>query len=221
MPFCLRIPILGPLPLSVPLHLDGLLHALMVREGFTEPDHVNLPLEQENSVYRASAAFFCSGVFPVRERIATVSLLQWSGLDDFVEYAGGDIRTAIRMKNMKAGSNELRRSTLVYADEVVFYAVGDAEGVGEFLKEHLEGLGKNRLCPVDREGIVVHPMTEDRSWIWNGTPSRALPLPLWTGSDDCSKGMVSFCPPYWKTEKQLCAVPGGRGGVLKSLEVLE
>ncbi len=223
MNFCLCLPLLGPLPVSAPLHLDGLIHALMVREGLTSPDRVNLPLDEERGVYRASAAFFLERAVPVTERHTVTGILGWNAFDEFVELAN-DPKKASRMKNLKPGGNELRVSSVVQAEAVVFYGSGDAEWIGEFLRENLEGLGKNRLCPVDREKISLFPMREDRSWVVDGEPARAIPLDLWktvdgAGEDPC-RAMVSFRPPYWKTEKRLCAVSPGRGRILSSLELL-
>ncbi|WP_053764387.1 hypothetical protein [Leptospirillum ferriphilum] len=216
--FRVRIPVFGPVVITRRLHLDALLHGVMVSLGMSEPGRVeDIPLKKTGPIFHGSAAFLYSHGDPVRSRRQNWRVQRWDTYSEFVTYGNDDVKKAQEIVSVLPGNkNNLSRHVLLFPDEVIFHGVGDIDAVNEILKEGLFGIGKRQWSNVRKNEIQVEQLNKDGSIVWESLPARTVPVDVWTeltgkSSADLPIEMESFFPPYWRTEKTACVVPPIRG----------
>lgn len=197
-----------------PLHLDGLLAALMAPTPDPEASRYvdpGLPLARAGT---PDCYYYCASAWeiPVGDvwpggYVRTSSWLEWAG-----EYVSG------RPVEQQRGPYRryLEQVDLLAAPEVLFYARGDAQQVARVLGRALEE-GRLSLGPMRRVGygqvvgVKVEPVSADWSVVGpDGWVARYVPVGLAPAGARGLPGRVPCRPPYWympRAVECLCPSP--------------
>lgn len=129
---------------------------------------------------------------------------------------GVQVEMTARKLNLTSGRYKELRVALptVWAPEIVWYAVGDSEGLANLLA-YAPAIGKK----VSQGNgwvaeWVVEPWPADWSLLRDGVATRSLPLPLARQLGAAGDELVmGYRPPYYvRTHQERCIVPPASGG---------
>lgn len=187
-----------------PLHLDGVLAAMLVRHHFhgeppsrdERPDDVPIPCARWEAC--GTWGWRCSALF--LDGDTSESLIHWrkrfrENRAHLIERASPNLTNATyRAWNMPV--------PLVLVRRLVGYAVGGRRQILDALKD-LKFVGKKRAHGIGMvTGVEVERIDEDRSMVFNGLAQRFLPA----GNGNVLRRPR---PPYWSTWERLESVDVG------------
>lgn len=202
----------SPIALTHPwLHLDGVIMHLSLRRALGEDYYLlpakfpigrllksselpNLPIRYAGRIPQASISFF-PNQRTVLEVMHKKLEADWIG----------------KVKKLYHGSGYFKeyqmRHIYLVSNKVVFYAVGDVNGLRDLFDE-LIGLGDNTRVGWGRIlGYKIEEIQEDYSIVMNGIATRPIPVKYCKSYSDAF--LLSWRPPYWSADNvELCVPPG-------------
>jgi hypothetical protein len=219
-PFKVTFRLRSPLALSHPwLAFDGIIaHLLLLKalgpDFFITPKKLNLlpylslplPLKRTEDVYHASVSIFPTEVIPK--------------LTYLYKRFEAQFASSLKKKKVDIGRGHFRDFKLSHPyipmPNVIFYACGDVEYIGELL-EGLVGLGDDVRVGF---GIIskyeVEECDEDYSLVKDGRAMRPIPTSMCEEFE--AQVPLAYKPPYWDPQNvALCVPPGARCVLRKNL----
>jgi len=198
------------------LTLDAILAALIFQEtDDLEMAHNNIPLARTDGVWHGSAAMFTpSFENGTAEFVRDIKMPELeSGLWQhpkktkhplFVDKQRGDWKS------------EISAYETFSASQVRWFGRGDIETVINLLNRSLffvGAKGRQGYGRVSNGTGLAEIIADDFSLEYKGSPARPIPLDVWDGwgkSKPARLAATAGAPPYFKTGRQLCAVPTTR-----------
>jgi hypothetical protein len=205
-PFKVTCHVATPMQLgSHPLHLDGLLYWLAIEHQADAQDVLDVCLDQQAGIYKASALCFA----PQPLEIVTTRAASHPTCWKWNEFS---LPTSAKTIVQKGGPYRSRMTsyTAYQCSQVVFFGVGDMTKIQALLST-CNGLGRNSNQGWGEiTAIEIEPMDQDCSWFMDDQIMRTLPLDLIPSNTDTShalQGLASIAPPYTTTAKQATQSP--------------
>ena len=214
VPFRLYLPLLTPVCINAPwIMLDGVLTHL-IQMKLHGRRYYYLPTKQVvkfNGPHRYQRAlFFGHNGIPH----ASASIFEGDvKLQSMQYYKRLEVEGFPGKRKISQGTGHFRawalRAVYVPAQAVTFYGCGDLRLIRELL-ELLTHLGNDTRMGwglIDKKRMVLEPIPEDRSVVWQGKAMRPIPIRF---LNSCSDAVyLPWRSPYWAAENvEMCAPPG-------------
>lgn len=209
-PFAVQIELASSIIIGQRLTLDAILAAaIFERTRSVEEAHTTIPLSKRHDVWNGSAALL-EGPAPIR----TVSVIQSlrAKLDLTPDMIKPEKRGYPRIETARGSYRNQMSTYTAYDTKLIWFTGhGNIEAVRSLLKD-LPAIGTKRKIGYGKITKVEVSQTDmdDAGVIFSdGSPARPIPEDAWNSRNgiDCDMALEACCPPYWNSQRILCAIP--------------